>query len=239
MEQEDWGEHNSTVSNTPTWEIPPPIETLVDNIAPLCELPPLPQREGNKRRNRQRSLLELLVPRSVPTSDAPGGEPLKPAGTAIDSICAPHFDTGGIAIDSTREYSMEDHEPLSSKENTTRDTLPEVVDEGEYCTEYIEGGNTRSMTPSMSRIHEVQYLEKAPATPSSSTDSRLVDNIERMGNMNTRGDMRNMTDGNMKCSFTKNEMCVIHDVRVNLQGQEDCTCSTRYCYRCSESKIRR
>ena len=131
----------------------------------------------------------------------------------VDSICTPHFDTGGIAIDSTREYSMEDHEPLSSKENTTRDTLPEVVDEGEYCTEYIEGGNTTSTTPSMSRIHEVQYLEKAPATPSSSTDSRLVDNIERMGNMNTRGDMRNMTDGNMKCSFTEDEMCVIHDVR--------------------------
>ena len=55
------------------------------------------QRERNKR-SRQRSLLELLVPRSVLASGAPGGEPLKPAGTDNSSIVTTNFNTGSIAI---------------------------------------------------------------------------------------------------------------------------------------------
>ena len=45
---------------------------------------------------------------------------------------------------------------------------------------------------------------------------KLVDKIgskDELENMNTRKDMNSMIDGNMKCSFSKDDTCVIHNTR--------------------------
>ena len=235
-EQEDWGEQITSEDNPaiednpPIWELPPLLQPEVDNVAPTCELPPLPQRE-HRRRSRQRSLLELLVP--VKTSEAPGGEPLKPAGTVDSCIGTTNLDTGCMAVDIDRGYLREDNDRLKYVGDTIGSTTTGYRNE-EGCTmEYNKGGIDLSTTPSMDRVQ----LEKAPSGLSGGPDVELVDkteNIEKLVDKtrsiedwrkvrktNTTGDMStNTTDGmntmhvgSMKCTFDKDDTCVIHNIK--------------------------